>query len=55
LTELCLRFATPARILTTRRRYCYIVDMRKEIQGGLNISFRQGVAGQQVQVIDGLY
>jgi hypothetical protein len=31
-------------------RYCYVIDMGKEIQGGINITFVNGTAGQLVQV-----
>lgn len=31
--------------------YCYVVDMGTIIQGGLNITFRHGAAGQRVTVI----
>ena len=31
--------------------YCYIVDMGKEIQGGINITFARGVAGQEVRLV----
>ena len=31
--------------------YCYVVDMGVNIQGGINITFRNGVAGQAVAVV----
>ena len=30
--------------------YCYVVDMGREIQGGINVTFRNGSNGQQVRV-----
>ena len=30
--------------------FCYIVDMNREIQGGLNITFERGTTGQQLTV-----
>ena len=48
-TELPASMTTPAAATSTS--YCYIVDMQKEIQGGINITFRHGMAGQQVYVL----
>jgi hypothetical protein len=30
--------------------YCYVIDMGKEVQGGVNVTFKDGVAGHQVSV-----
>lgn len=31
--------------------FCYVVDMEREIQGGINVTFKAGVAGHQVTVM----